>query len=138
MLAAENMGKAVAGAAGGAIITVILLQVLIGGGLKMLWNLLSMMQIVSFAPLMATDMPGFVVSFFGSLNFINMKLFLSSKDISAQYPSISLFQDWNKNFNMGAIALTVLKSNVIFMYVALALAVVVFIVAVILAILSQK
>jgi hypothetical protein len=62
-----------------------------GGGLKMLWNLMSMMQIVSFAPLMAAEMPGFVISFFGSLNFINIKLFLSSDEVSSSYQSIALF-----------------------------------------------
>jgi hypothetical protein len=50
------------------------MKIFFGGGLKVLWNLMNVVQIVSFTPLMTVQLPSIVSVFFKNLNFIDISI----------------------------------------------------------------
>jgi hypothetical protein len=64
---------------------VIMMNLFIGGGLKMLWNLMNVVQIVSFVPLMSVNAQPIILVFFQTLNFINVDVPIVTDKARAEF-----------------------------------------------------
>ena len=68
------MGDNVAKSTGVSFLLMIFFQLFLGGSLKMIWNLLNMMQIISFLPLLNLQQPAAFSVFFEKVNLILIKI----------------------------------------------------------------
>ena len=99
-MAANSLGTAVVGGAITSILLVLVLQLLVGGGLKFMWALLNTIQIVSFIPLMGIRPPPFVLVFFSNLNFVNIQIPIVCGNVREKFLFVRTYEGWQKNFNL--------------------------------------
>jgi hypothetical protein len=97
---AKAAGSVITGSVVTASLMVILMNLLIGGGLNMLWNLMNAVQIVSFVPLMSVKPPPIIIVFFETLNFINLDIPIVSDKSRGKFDYIRTYEGWMSNFSL--------------------------------------
>jgi hypothetical protein len=73
----------------------ILLNVLIGGSLNKLWDMLNTMQMVVFIPLLSLRTPSFLVSFLSVFNIGSLRIDTDDSKLNQELSFYSIFKAWN-------------------------------------------